>query len=595
MRAALKYLSADNRKNLATECDTIDDYINANEVIFVKSGIVDFFTSKASFTEFKALLIYNNQEAISEAGREYGDVQTPEDFTDDICLYLRAQGIKPTKIIEPTFGKGNFIISALKTFPETKEIYGVEIQEHYVWEAKFRVLDEILSGRLKKRANIRLNHDNIFSHSFEDINAEDSDYFLIIGNPPWVTNSELSELKSQNIPQKENFKAHKGLDAITGKSNFDICESIVLKILNRFSGCHGKIAMICKNIVVRNILLDMPNNKIQVSDILSLAINTKKVFGASCNASIFFSNLGQRNSNLVCTSGNWEKPNEQHNKYGWVNNKFVSDVDKYVNVNAIDGVCSFTWRQGLKHDCSKIMELERKGDFFINGFKEPVDIEDDLVFTLLKSSDLKAVIASNARKFVLVTQKNVGAETNYIQLMFPKLWNYLLANAHYLDNRKSSIYKKAPRFSMFGIGEYSFKPYKVAVSGLYKQSTFSLVLPRDNKPIMLDDTCYFLSFDNLIYAVIVCALLNSKVAQDFLSSISFLDSKRPYTKDVLMRIDLNKLCEVIGYTDFCMLLEEFKLDQVTNITSHEYLNFKSVISGERQELKGDNEQIRMFA
>ena len=29
---------------------------------------------------------------------------------------------------------------------------------------------------------------------------------LIIGNPPWITNSKLSKLNSDNIPIKKNFK-----------------------------------------------------------------------------------------------------------------------------------------------------------------------------------------------------------------------------------------------------------------------------------------------------------------------------------------------------------------------------------------------------
>ena len=33
-----------------------------------------------------------------------------------------------------------------------------------------------------------------------------------------------------------------------------------------------------------------------------------------------------------------------------------------------------------------------------------------------------------------------------------------------LDNRKSSIYNKRPRFSIFGIGDYSFSKWKVAIS-----------------------------------------------------------------------------------------------------------------------------------
>jgi hypothetical protein len=111
--------------------------------------------------------------------------------------------------------------------------------------------------------------------------------------------------------------------------------------------------------------------------------------------------------------------------------------------------------------------------------------------------------------------------------------------------RRSPIYKNAPNFSIFGIGNYSFSKYKVGISGFYKKPIFALV--EGEVPIMMDDTCYFLSFDTMANAVITLALLNSQKCLDFLESIVFLDSKRPYTKEILQRIDLLKLSNLIDF------------------------------------------------
>ena len=51
---------------------------------------------------------------------------------------------------------------------------------------------------------------------------------LVIGNPPWVTNSAVGALGGSNLPVKSNFQRLNGLDAITGKSNFDISEWMLL-------------------------------------------------------------------------------------------------------------------------------------------------------------------------------------------------------------------------------------------------------------------------------------------------------------------------------------------------------------------------------
>ena len=236
-------------------------------------------------------------------------------------------------------------------------------------------------------------------------------------------------------------------------------------------------------------------------------------------------------------------------EYGWVNNKFVANIDLYLKSKNVDGKFPFVWRQGVKHDASKIMEFENVNGNYLNNNEETVEIEKDLVFALLKSSDLKGTVIDKCRKYTIVTQKKVGQETNYIKELYPKTYNYLFKNIEYFKKRKSSIYKGKPIFSIFGIGDYSFKPFKVAIAGMYKTTTFSLVKPIDNKPVMLDDTCYFIGFDTLIEAAITRVLLNKEITQNFIQSIAFKDAKRMITKDLLMRIDLNVIIKKVEFNE----------------------------------------------
>ena len=115
-----------------------------------------------------------------------------------------------------------------------------------------------------------------------------------------------------------------------------------------------------------------------------------------------------------------------------------------------------------------------------------------------------------------------------------------------MDKRASSVYAKRPRFAVFGIGDYSFSSAKVAISGLHKNTRFRAIGSSDGKPIMVDDTCYFIPCTSKPEADLFAGLLNSKVAQRFMSSLVFEDSKRPVTVDVLRRIDLRKLAETAG-------------------------------------------------
>jgi len=54
-----------------------------------------------------------------------------------------------------------------------------------------------------------------------------------------VTSAELGALNAENLPVKRNVKGLNGLDALTGKSNFDIGEFILLRMLELFSGQRG--------------------------------------------------------------------------------------------------------------------------------------------------------------------------------------------------------------------------------------------------------------------------------------------------------------------------------------------------------------------
>ena len=160
------------------------------------------------------------------------------------------------------------------------------------------------------------------------------------------------------------------------------------------------------------------------------------------------------------------------------------------------------------------------------------------IYPLLKSSNL-ANERLKTNKFVIVTQKKVGEDTSHIKENYPKLWRYLNNHKDKLDGRKSSIYKKQPRFSIFGIGDYSFKPYKLAIAGLYKNINFCLIEPIDGKPVMMDDTCYLLGFNKKKEAVKYLKTLRSSLVTDYISSLIFWDSKRPINSEILKSIDLD--------------------------------------------------------
>ncbi|MBC8487072.1 MAG: hypothetical protein H8D45_13670 [Bacteroidetes bacterium] len=513
---------------------------NANELLKQTTGIKEFFSDETELIELKEKLSALIS-CVKEPDRaEYGDFQTNSELANKVASRLKEQNVNPEIIIEPTCGKGNFIVASLNNFSHLKQVIGIEIYKPYVWESKFNILDFFLTNPSFNKPKIEIFHYNVFDFDFKKLSKQIANSnLLIIGNPPWVTNSQLGSLNSNNLPKKANFKNQNGLDAITGKGNFDIAEYITLSLLEAFQSINGHLALLVKNTVIKNVVFDQKTKQYFIGSIQKHCIDSKKEFNVSVEASLFFCKLNA-NPEYKCKEFNFYNKKKYLN-FGWVNSKFVSNNENYIHTQSIDGICPFEWRQGIKHDCSSVMELEKTNEHFVNKLNENVVIESDLVYGLLKSSDLKNTVINYTRKYTIVTQSKVGQETNYIKHKYPETFQYLFRHSSIFQLRKSSIYKGKPQFSIFGVGDYSFMPYKVAISGLYKTFHFTLVLPQNDKPVMLDDTCYFIGFEKIEYAVYAIILLNSPQSEEFLQSITFPDAKRVFTKDVLMRIDLHRL------------------------------------------------------
>lgn len=527
----------------------ITSFEKANQKMYDAFGIIHFFDNDEELETLKEVLSITNNIAEEPDRAEYGDFQTNSNLANKITLHLSSKAIAPEVVIEPTCGKGNFIIASLRNFKNIKNIFGVEIYKPYVWETKFNIVDFFLSNPNSNKPEISIVHCNVFDFDFKEIAKKHStNEILIIGNPPWVTNSKLGSLNSNNLPKKTNFKNHSGLDAMTGKGNFDIAEFITLTMIETFQNMKGNLLLLVKNSVIKNIVFDQNKNRYKISAIEKHCIDSKKEFNVSVEAALFYCKLNTPPT-FECTEFDFYNNQKSQLKFGWLNDKFVSNIDTYIHTKEIDGECPFVWRQGLKHDCSIVMELDKVNGHYVNGLNEEVKLEDGLVYGILKSSDLKNTVINQTRKFTIVTQKKVGQETKYIKNEYPKTYQYLTQHQANFEARKSSIYNNKPLFSIFGIGDYSFKPFKVAISGLYKTFHFTLILPQDNKPVMLDDTCYLIGFDKLEFAVYALILLNSDTTVRFLQSVTFPDAKRTFTKDVLMRINLLELAKQIDKID----------------------------------------------
>ncbi|PYU94288.1 MAG: hypothetical protein DMG25_07190 [Acidobacteria bacterium] len=137
----------------------------------------------------------------------------------------------------------------MESFPSAQAVIGADINSAYVADLRSQ-----LHGR-SFPAEVRVFQGDFYGTDWSPLLQELADPLLVIGNPPWVTNAGLSAIGSSNLPEKSNFQKYAGLDAITGKSNFDISEWMLIRELEWLNGRRGTLAMLCKTTVARKVLL----------------------------------------------------------------------------------------------------------------------------------------------------------------------------------------------------------------------------------------------------------------------------------------------------------------------------------------------------
>jgi len=470
---------------------------------------------------------------------EFGDWQTPAELAREICLIL-TEKIKPNLVLEPNCGKGAFLRAAVEIFHSAGRFVGIDINKDYVCDAKTIECDAL-----------EIEQGDFFTYDWNKYLNDSSGSILVLGNPPWVTNTELMRLESGNVPRKSNFEGLRGIDAVTGKSNFDISEWMLIKETEALQGKDALLAMLCKTVIARKVVTHAWKHSFHFDYAEIRQIDAQKHFGVAVDACLLLIRF-QTGSSLndgSCQVYESLDAKTAFQNLGLRNGRIVSDVDtidRYSDL-IMDGTSPYCWRSGIKHDCSQVMELSVYPDgSMLNGLGESVDIEDGLLFPMLKSSDLANDRIEIIKKVMLVPQRCIGDDTNLILHVYPRTWKYLEDHTEFFDKRKSTIYRNKPRFSIFGVGEYAFEPWKVAISGLYKSLKFRAIGPFEGKPVVFDDTCYFFACHSEEEAVLTKDLLESKICSEILQSFIFWDSKRPITAEILNRLDLSAIARFSG-------------------------------------------------
>ena len=474
---------------------------------------------------------------------EFGDFQTPIHLAVQCCEVVRDSFGYFETVVEPTCGEGAFVAAAVRIL-QPGRLLAYEIHRPYVEVAQLQITSS-------QGNRCQIHCQDFFALDWNAERKKCEGRVLYLGNPPWVTNSALGSISSKNAPRKSNVEGLRGIDAMMGRSNFDISESVLRTLLDTMRPDQDALAMLVKTATARKLLRTAWVRNITFSHASLYQIDAKRSFGVSVDACLLLlqrSSEAQASTQVCYQSPGFDQSANQI-AFGWSEGRLVADPLEAAATRCLQGDGKTAWRSGVKHDVSRVLELIEQDGALLMQDGEHVDIEPDLVYPLAKGADVANLRTDCLQRRILVPQRAINETTDAMPSRLPKTFHYLQSHADAFAARKSSIYRKRDPFAVFGIGEYTFAPWKVAICGLYKRLTFAVFGPVDGRPVVFDDTTYFLPFDRAAQARHVQHLLESEVASRFFNARVFWDAKRPITAELLRSIDPAAIARETGCSE----------------------------------------------
>ena len=239
----------------------------------------------------------------TETIAEFGDFQTPPALAARCCALLQAMGVKAASIVEPTCGRGAFLFAAADGWTSARVVEGTDVNPSHLASA---------TAAARARGDFSrfsLECADFFRLQWSERLARLPEPILVIGNPPWVTNAHVSSLGGSNLPEKSNFQGHNGFEAITGKANFDVSESMLIKLADALNGRDAVLAMLVKNAVARKLLYHCWKHGYSLAEASMFCIDAVAHFNAAIDASLVTLRFGLTTSSLTARYlGNSHRP-----------------------------------------------------------------------------------------------------------------------------------------------------------------------------------------------------------------------------------------------------------------------------------------------
>lgn len=518
---------------------------------------------------------------------DLGEFFTPDWLAEKTLALAGFNGEVDKTVFDPGCGSGSFLLAAAAkkiangaSWPALlQSVCGCDLNPLSVLSARLNFLVLLSKHFTLPLPGVELpvwHYDSIFQTPRGNTTpavlpqnlATGCDY--LVGNPPWISWNALPpayrrRLESELLPQYVLFDFH-GQAARLGHSNDDYLSTFTLITVQRYLRQSGLCSFLIKQPLLMNVSGKtfrhfsirhrdeiIPLRVVKVADLRDLdpfAIANETAIlvlekGAPTIYPVDYEVWSRNNGHIEIKIERAQPANAEDRSSPWI---IVND--DWAATKFMEGENPYEIRHGLKHDVAEVLIVDlierSKATLRVRRREDAAaeihDLEPDWVYPFLQPRHLQPWGNDGCAYFVLPQHK--AGEDNEVELRdnFPLTYAFLKRFAARFAERRSRVFLHKPFYGLFGLGRYTFAPYKVCWVGLGFQPNFMVAEEihneaLGNKSMIPDGTIYYMPFADHDTAHFVCALLNSNLVRTFLSARSG-KSKRGLSKKVMAQLAL---------------------------------------------------------
>ncbi|HID64069.1 MAG TPA: hypothetical protein EYP49_15225 [Anaerolineae bacterium] len=399
----------------------------------------------------------------------------------------------------------------------------------------------------------------------------------LVGNPPWINWNALppayrQKLERELLPRYILFD-FQGQEAQLGHSNDDYLVTFSFVTIDRYLRPGGLCSFIVKqplltnvsgktfrHFAIRRLQREIPLRVCKVADLRQV-----NPFGIANETAIVVLQKGERTVYPVPYEI-WRHPEPVEGsknlhqievETGQARPASESDVTSpwvvltpaLEETRFMEGRCPYEIRHGLKHDVADVLMVQivaqSDGTLVVapaGRSLERYEIEPDVLFPFLQPRHLAAWTVKGYA-YAIIPQRKAGENNEReVRQTLPLTYSYLKRFEAAYAARRSRVFSGTPFYGLFGLGDYTWAPYKVCWCGLGFRPEFAVAEPVADgfvgtKPLVPDGTVYFIPTSDRTEAHFLCAILNAEIVRTFLSARSS-KSKRGLAKKLMQQLRL---------------------------------------------------------